>query len=100
MGTLPQNSIRAVVALTAPPFLRDAQWGRAIRVLHLSPQCARIVARVALAQPYKQIAAELGIRPTTLRSYAERLYRRLGVRSRGELMLRVIAAGTEGALGK
>jgi DNA-binding CsgD family transcriptional regulator len=58
-------------------------------MLRLSRQQMRIVALVLEARSDKQIAAELDLRVSTVRTYLRRLYQRNGCSSRVGLILRV-----------
>lgn len=48
----------------------------------LSPQERRVVALFALDYTNKEIARELGIHPETVKTYARRIYAKLGVHSK------------------
>ena len=48
----------------------------------LSDQEIRVLARVAEGKTDKEIAAELGLQPKTVRNYLERVYEKLGVKCR------------------
>ena len=69
---------RSVVEL----IRRPAQRSRPNESLSAREQA--IFDRLAAGHPYKQIGHELGISPHTVRSHVNRLYRKLGINSRGE----------------
>jgi DNA-binding NarL/FixJ family response regulator len=48
----------------------------------LSDQETRVLARVAEGKTDKEIAAELGLQPKTVRNYLERIFEKLGVNCR------------------
>ena len=57
---------------------------------HLPPRVRRVLECLLRGQSEKEAANELGLRPNTVHSYAKLLYKRLGVRSRGELLARCL----------
>ncbi|MDE2663476.1 MAG: helix-turn-helix transcriptional regulator [Gemmatimonadota bacterium] len=57
--------------------------------LGLSSREAEITQRVFDDLGTATIARDLGLAPSTVRTYLKRLYRKLGVRSRGELLILV-----------
>lgn len=73
------------------PFAPE-QWARAVRLLNLPPQQAKVVRLILCGMRDKQIAAELGVGFATVRTYLGRIFQRMGVRDRVELVLRVVAA--------
>jgi DNA-binding CsgD family transcriptional regulator len=56
----------------------------------LSPRLRQTLACLVEGNSEKQVAAELGVSPTTVHQYVTALYRHFGVRSRGELLARVL----------
>ncbi|MGH7279612.1 MAG: helix-turn-helix domain-containing protein, partial [Candidatus Rokuibacteriota bacterium] len=48
----------------------------------------------------KQIAARLGLSPTTVHQYVTALYRHFGVRSRGKLLAHIMARVGRGVWGR
>jgi DNA-binding CsgD family transcriptional regulator len=56
--------------------------------VRLPPQLAPVLARLLEGESEKQVADRLGISPHTVNRHVQRLYRRFGVHSRGELMSR------------
>ena len=73
----------------APSFLPDATWDVLGTRLNLSPQEGDIVRRLCADEPEASIAHELSISPHTVHSHMERLYRKLGVNSRAQVVLRL-----------
>jgi DNA-binding NarL/FixJ family response regulator len=71
--------------------LPPALWTRVVETLDLPPQQLRIVELILRNRCDKQIAAALGIRVPTVRTYMHRIYERVGVGSRLELVLRLFA---------
>src|SRR5262245_21877588 len=56
----------------------------------LSPRLRQTLACLVEGDSEKQAASRLGLSPTTLHEYVTALYRRFGVRSRGELLAHVL----------
>ncbi len=75
--------------LTLP--LDSASWMAVVETLQLAPQQARIVELILRGLRDKQIAAELGLGVPTVRTYLKRVFVRVGVQDRVELVLRVFA---------
>lgn len=67
-------------------------WLPALAALGLSRQQQRVVALILDGKGDKQIAAALGISFHTVRTHLKRIFARLGVGDRVELVLRVLAA--------
>ncbi len=66
-------------------------WAKTISILCLSPQQARIVELLLLGMRDKQIAAQMGLKVPTVRTYLDRIFKRVGVQDRVELILRVFS---------
>jgi DNA-binding CsgD family transcriptional regulator len=81
------------MAKTPPPLecFRPTQqaWAAISCHLLLSPREIQITQLVFQDRKELAIAENLGMSPHTVRSHIERLYRKLGVRSRVDLILRV-----------
>jgi DNA-binding CsgD family transcriptional regulator len=71
------------------PFLTREQWISITTALRLSPREATIAAFILGGSDESMIAASLVISPHTVRSYLERLYRKVSVHSRCELAVRL-----------
>jgi DNA-binding CsgD family transcriptional regulator len=56
----------------------------------LSPRLRQTLACLVEGDSEKQVAARLGLSPTTVHEYVTALYRRFGVHSRGELLAHVL----------
>lgn len=70
-------------------LFRDEEWYVLANRFELSPREAEIV-RFVFDDLFKpEIARRLNLASPTIHTYLQRLYRKLGVRSRGELMTRV-----------
>jgi DNA-binding NarL/FixJ family response regulator len=75
----------------APRLLSDDERREAVEGLGLSPQQARIVDLILQGKRDKQIAYELALKRSTVRTYLERTFATLGVRDRMELALHLFA---------
>ena len=73
-------------------ILRDREWSRLSAALRLSPRELELVQGVFDGQKDGVIAGRLGLSAHTVRTYFERLYRKLRVNSRTELVLHVFGA--------
>lgn len=69
-----------------------AQWQLVVATLRLSPRETEIIQAIFDDQREASIAAALGISVHTVHSHIERLYRKLGVRSRCSLVVCVVGA--------
>jgi DNA-binding CsgD family transcriptional regulator len=94
-----QNNNPATTGLNdRPPLpLGEAEWTVVVRTLRLSPQQARIVESLLQGNRDKQIARDVGVSVPTERTYLSRIFLRVGVQDRIELILKVFA--TAHALG-
>lgn len=70
--------------------LTDRAWGEVGRSLRLSGRELEIARSVFADCKELAIAGGLGISPHTVRTHMERIYRKLGVGSRVELVVRVV----------
>ena len=77
--------------LSRSPLLPLDAWGRLSLVLRLSPREVQIVQRVFEDMRDDSIAFELDLSPHTVSTYLRRLYAKLHVSSRPQLILRVVA---------
>jgi DNA-binding NarL/FixJ family response regulator len=75
-----------------PRFLGEADWQLIVSSLRLCKRESEIVSAMIGGASEIQIAAELGISTHTVHTYTDRLYRRLGVRSRCAVVARVFEA--------
>jgi DNA-binding CsgD family transcriptional regulator len=73
-------------------LLAPAAWEELGEMLQLSPREMQIAQCVFDDQKEQCIAFELGISPHTVNSYLQRMYRKMGISSRTQLVLSVLAA--------
>lgn len=73
----------------APPDEERLVDDRVDLLRELTPREAEVVLLLAEGAESGEIAARLGIRPSTLRGYVKSIYRKLGVHSKSELVRRV-----------
>jgi DNA-binding CsgD family transcriptional regulator len=71
--------------------LPNALWMQLVEILQLPPQQIRIVELILRNCGDKQIAAALGIKVPTVRTYLHRIYERLDVNDRQQLVLKLFA---------
>jgi len=83
----PRIHVRPETPLRAP--LTPQEWKRVAELLKLSPQQVRIVGAILAGMKDKQIARALGLSVPTVRTHLGRIFARLGVADRVELILRV-----------
>ncbi len=67
-------------------------WTQIVEALGLSPQQSRVVELILQGMCDKQIAAELRLGVPTVRTHLGRIFQRINVGDRVELVLRVFAA--------
>jgi DNA-binding NarL/FixJ family response regulator len=73
-----------------PPLPLPAEkWNQLVATLKLPPQQIRIVELILRNRCDKQIAAALGLKVPTVRTYLHRIFERLRVGDRLELVLRL-----------
>lgn len=76
----------------SPPLpLPLDKWNELARELALCPQHKRVVELILCCYADKQIVAEMGISKPTLRTYINRIFTRLHVNDRTELIAMVCA---------
>ncbi len=73
-------------------MLSERQWRSIVEELHLSGREFQIVQCVFDGEQESMIARELSISSHTVHTHLERLYHKLSVRNRAELLLRIFAA--------
>ena len=73
------------------PLLSGQEWAQLTQKLELTPRQAEIVQHLLLGKSDKQIARELSISVPTVRTHMGRLFQKLGLRDRVELILHVFA---------
>lgn len=79
-------------ASSLEPFITDRAWEMLADRLALSPREAQIARRVFADDKELAIAQTLGISPHTVRTHMERLYRKLNVQSRVDLVTTIIGS--------
>src|SRR5262245_57681320 len=72
------------------PFDRSI-WPAVVRELEFCPQQAKVVELLMQGMGDRQIALSLDLSESTVRTYLGRIFARLGIQSRIELILRVVA---------
>lgn len=72
-------------------MLSTGTWPSLAQSLGLSPRELQVVKGVFQDHKKERIAAELGISPHTVSTYVQRIYAKLCVASRPQLIVRVIA---------
>lgn len=75
------------------PLPRD-KWNAIAKDLHLSRQQKRIVEFILVNYRDKQISQAMGLRLPTVRTYLSRIFLRVGVGDRHELVLRLLRLAT------
>jgi DNA-binding NarL/FixJ family response regulator len=81
--------------LSPLPMTSD-RWSAIARRLQLPPRQISIVESILRGMKDKQIAATMGLRKSTLRTYLGRVFTRLGVEDRMELVLKIFAMSQDG----
>ena len=74
---------------SAGSWLNQQAWTAIARRLRLSPREVQITQLIFQDSKELAIADGLGMSPHTVRTHMERLYRKLGVKSRVKLVLRI-----------
>ena len=74
-----------------PALLASGIWPNLAEQLRLSPREVQVVKGVFRDDKEESIAADLGISPHTVGTYLQRIYAKLRVGSRPQLIIRVIA---------
>jgi DNA-binding NarL/FixJ family response regulator len=92
----PVTNLRVVSARTAwhgvgQSVFGPAEWRTLAAALGLSPRECGIVRAVFDGASEKDAARDLGLSPHTVHTYVWRIYRKLHVQSREELLVRVFA---------
>jgi DNA-binding NarL/FixJ family response regulator len=90
MDNRPQ--VVASPAASSQPFLTARQWCALAASLSLSPRESQVAQLIVTGLSEKEISITLGISHRTVHAHVERLYRRVGVHSLAELVLRIFRA--------
>ncbi len=77
------------MVLSAGKIFTPTEWAKLAGHLQLSAQQARIAEHLLEALSDKQIAHELGITVPTVRTYLGRMFTKLNVQDRNELVVRL-----------
>jgi DNA-binding NarL/FixJ family response regulator len=72
-----------------PQFLQDREWSAIVASLRLCKRETEVVSGIIAGESEARLAERLGISTHTVHTYIDRLYRRLAVRSRCELVVRI-----------
>ena len=95
----PLKGLRAASERPNPEFnvagygtlaLTDADWETIATILALSARESQVARQVMDGATEADIAARLSIAPRTVHSHVERLYRKLKVHNRHQLLVRII----------
>ena len=81
--------------LTTEAQLNAHEWRHVQERFRLAPQEARIAGLIIDGQRDKQIAAAMGLSIPTVRTYLTRIFQRIGVADRTELVVRIFACARE-----
>ena len=91
-----------VIEMTLGELVTEQEWTSVRESLGLSPRQAQVVEGLLQAKGDKQIAQDIGISVPTVRTYLDRLFQKLDVDDRVELVVhvfgRIRAASGTGAL--
>jgi DNA-binding CsgD family transcriptional regulator len=85
------GQIRYPHSASGSALLSEADWGEVARALGLSVREQQTVRGVFDNRTERALAVDLGIAACTVHTHLERLYRKLGVTTRVQLVLRVMA---------
>jgi DNA-binding NarL/FixJ family response regulator len=100
-----QGVTHASVTTVAEPFLDAESWAVISRALGLSPREAQIASLMLADETEDAIATRLGISAHTVHTHVERLFRKLCVSSRCQVIVRIFQeyvglSSRAGALGE
>ena len=93
MPQIESGSTNDPVSKPAPSsHLSEGEWDSIAAQLHLSPRLLQIVRCIFDGLEERAICDALGIASGTIHSYLDRLFKRLGIHSRSELIVRLFLA--------
>lgn len=94
---MPRFSIRPRQPARPLPLapIEASTWAGVVKSLRLSPQQVRIVECLLRGMRDKDIAATLELREPTIRTYLKRIFQRVRVRDRIELVIRVFTVAQD-----
>ena len=72
-------------------FIKDSRWREIKRILRISPRESEIIRYIMTGEDEALIASRLGISTHTVHTHLERLYIKLKVNSRSQLIVRIFA---------
>lgn len=78
--------------VTPPCGLSGAEWSAVAASLNLSRREQQVIARILMCENEGEIAAALSLSAHTVHSYAARLYRKIGARSKADAVSCVLRA--------
>lgn len=84
-----QHSDAAKQGIVRSPVFSTGEWSEVVASLRFSPQQARIVELMLEGKSDKEIAADMKLRFSTVRTYMSRLFARVGASDRTDLLVRV-----------
>ena len=90
-STTPQDCPEPRADTVHPALLTSGTWPGLAQQLRLSPRELEVVKGIFRDEKDVSIAAKLGISPHTVSTYLQRIYAKLRVASRPQLIVRVIA---------
>ena len=73
-------------------YLTNSEWRSIAALLHLSDRQLQVVRCIFNNLDESSIGRELGVAAGTVHTHLDRLYRKLGVRCRSEVMVRIFLA--------
>jgi len=80
---------KPTTVMSVSVLFSEVQWGALGSALKLCPRESQFLLGVSEDLKDATIASRLGIAPNTLRTYVKRLYLKLGVSSRPQLLIKV-----------
>jgi DNA-binding CsgD family transcriptional regulator/PAS domain-containing protein len=92
------GSVAVAVRILDPDATDTSGVARACALLGLSPQEAAVVAHLVEGADPAEIAASMGLRPATVRTYLAAIYRKTGCHRQGALVAHVLAVARATAL--
>jgi DNA-binding NarL/FixJ family response regulator len=81
-------------------LLSEQEWRQLKEYLRLPPRQAEIARHIMCGESDKQIARAMGISITTVRTHVSRLFRKLDLNDRTELVLHVFACLRHNGVGQ
>jgi DNA-binding NarL/FixJ family response regulator len=91
MSALASSSVSASLRPVGRHVFSESAWLAVARALRLSPREMQIVCGIFDDRKEEAIAAEIQVSPHTVHTHVQRLYHKLGVSSRVDLAVRLMA---------